>query len=126
MKFFIPHLQDDPAGAEAEWKRYLRDTSAPVNSRRVYSVTYEHERAKCIVTIGMPRQIYRRKTGPRGGHIKNAGYEGWSTETGTKVSGIVDVGTVLYVLSYGPPFGGWANPSLVGHEEVRSIEYFDE
>ena len=45
--------------------------------------------------------------------------------TGTQVSGIVHAGHVLYVWSYGPPFGGWANPSMVGPSSVTNIEYFD-
>jgi hypothetical protein len=36
------------------------------------------------------------------------------------------VGDPLYVWSYRPPFGGWANPSLVSRHEVRRVEYFDE
>jgi hypothetical protein len=126
VKFFIPHLRDDPAGAEREWQRYLKDSGAPATSRRVYSLTYEHERSKFVVTVEQPRTEYRRRTGPRGGHIKNADYVPHGRPTGTEVSGIVDARELLYVWSYGPPFGGWANPSMVGRHEVREIEYFDE
>jgi len=126
MKFFIPHLRDDSAAAEQEWLRYLRATSAPPGSRRVHSVTYQHDRAKYVVRVGEPRLIFRRKTGPRGGYIKNADYVSYSSATGTVVSGIVDTGAVLHVWSYGPPFGGWANPSMIGRNEVISIEYFEE
>jgi hypothetical protein len=42
------------------------------------------------------------------------------------VSGIIDTGDLIYVWSYGPPFGGWHNPSMVGRAEVKSIEYFDD
>jgi hypothetical protein len=122
MKFFIPHLRDDPGAAEREWQRYLQLSPAPADSRRVYSVTYEHDGSKYVVTVGEARQEYRRKTGPRGGYIKNAGYLGYSTPTGTEVSGIIATRTILYVWSYGPPFGGWANPSLVGISEVGQIE----
>jgi hypothetical protein len=124
--FFIPHLRDDPEAAEAEWQRYLRESDAPPDSRRVYSLTYEHEGDRYEVTIGQKRKRYARKTGPRGGYIKDAGQQGWATETGTVVSGIIDAGDPLHVWSYGPPFGGWANPSVVGRSEVRRIEYFEE
>lgn len=43
------------------------------------------------------------------------------------VSGIIGTGDdLLYVWSYGPPFGGWANPSFVSRAEIRRIEYFEE
>jgi len=125
MKFVIPHLRDDPDAAEREWQRYLQVSLAPADSRRVYSMTYVHDGSKYVVTVGEPRQVYRRKTGPCGGYIKNAGYLGYSSPTGTDVSGIIDAGTIIYVWSYGPPFGGWANPSLVGTSGMGQIEYFD-
>jgi hypothetical protein len=126
MKFYIPHLRDDPVVAEQEWLRYLRDSSAPANSRRVYSVTYAHDGAKFVSTVGERRKVYRRRTGPRGGYIKNADYVSYGVLTGTDVSGIVDAGGVLFVWSYGPPFEGWANPSMIGRSEVTGIVYFDE
>ena len=95
-------------------------------SRRVYSRTCEHEGDRYELTVGEPRKVYKRKTGPRGGYIKDAGHEGWPTETGTVVSSIVDADVVVYVWSYGPPFGGWANPSFVGRGEVRRVEYFED
>lgn len=126
MKFFIPHLQTDPAAAEVEWNRYVREsTGGSAESRRIYSLTYEHEGDKYVVVVGKPRSLYARKTGPRGGYIKNAGQVGWGQDTGTMVSGMVEVGGLIYVWSYGPPFGGWANPSLVGRGEIQAIEYFD-
>jgi len=125
-RFFIPHLRDDPEAAEAEWERYLRESPAPPGSRRVYSLTYEHEGDRYEVTVGEKRKRYARKTGPRGGYIKDAEQQGWASRTGTIVSGIIDAGATLYVWSYGPPFGEWHNPAMVGRAGVRSIEYFDE
>ena len=125
-RFFIPHLRADPDAAEAEWERYLRESPAPPGSRRVYSLTYEREGDRYEVTVGEKRKRYARKTGPRGGYIKDADQRGWATGTGTVVSGIIDAGDTLYVWSYGPPFGGWANPSLVGRDGVRMIEYFED
>lgn len=74
LRFVIPHLRDDLLAAEAEWERYLRDTPAPRGSRRVYSVTYEHEDSRIVATVGEERLEYRRKRGPRGGYIKNADF----------------------------------------------------
>jgi len=126
MKFFIPHLRDDPDAAEAEWQRYLAETPAPINSRRVYSMEYEHGDSRFAVTVGAPRKEWKRRRGPRGGHIKNAGYLPYPTDTGSVVSGIIHAGGLIYVWSYGPPFGGWGNPSLVGPDSVTDVELFEE
>ena len=126
MQFFIPHLREDPEVAEVEWKRYLRDSGAPAASRRVHSVTYMHDGSRYEVSVGEPRRQYARKRGPRGGYIKNAELSTYGNQTGTVVSGIVDAGDVLHVWSYGPPFGGWANPSMVGRAEIHDISYFGE
>ena len=125
MKFFIPDLRDDPNAAEAEWQRYLRDTLAPAQSRRVYSVTHYHDGSKIVATVGKERLEYTRKTEPRGGDIKDAGYSPVGRRTGTEISVIIDAGNVIYVWTYGPPFGGWANPSLIGRSEVEDIEHFE-
>lgn len=126
MRFFIPHLHDNRIAAEQEWARYLEASHAPATSRRVYTLRYEHGGDRYEVKVGEPRKVFRRQTGPRGGYIRNAGHAPYGSRTGTQVSGIVDAGNVIYVWSYGPPFGGWANPSLVGRNEVTAIEYFDE
>jgi hypothetical protein len=124
--FFIPHLQHDVTAAETEWQRYLAETPAPPGSRRVHKLTYEDSRGRYEVTVGAPRKQFRRQTGPRGGRIPNADFERLRHDTGTVVSGIIDTGDLLYIWSYGPPFGEWHNPSMVGRTGVRSIEYFDE
>lgn len=126
MRFFIPHLQAEPAAAEAEWRRYLSVTPAPAESRRVYSMVYNHEGDRYAVKVGEQRLRYRRRTGPRGGHIPYAEPASFGSPTGTVVSGIIDAGNLLYVWTYGPPFDGWANPSLVGRSEVERIAYFDD
>lgn len=125
MKFFIPHLKNDPEAAEAEWQRYL-SAGGGASPRRVYSMEYEHGGSKFAVTVGEERQEWTRQRGPRGGYIKNADLVRHPIRTGTVVSGIVDAGLVLYVWSYGPPFGGWGNPSLVGSGEVRRVEHFED
>ena len=124
--FFIPELRDDPAAAEAEWQRYLDETPAPAESRRLYKLTYVHNGDKYEVTVGEPRKQFRRQRGPRGGYIPNADYERYGRDTDTIVSGMIDAGDLIYVWSYGPPFGGWANPSMVGRAEIRNMEHFDD
>ena len=125
MEFFIPDLTGDPEAAERRWEYYLAESPASPGRRRVYSVTYEHDGAKYEITVGERRKRYARRTGPRGGYIKNADYVPWAQETGTVISAIIDGSDVLYAWSYGPPFGGWSNPSVIGRGEVRSIRYFD-
>lgn len=124
LEFFVPHLRDDPSAADVEWQRYLRDTPAPTDSRQVYEVTYHHKGSKFVATVGEERLEYTRRRGPRGGHIAHAELNAIGRRTGTKISGIIDAGNVLHVWTYGPPFGGWANPSLIGSNEVEHIEYF--
>lgn len=124
-EFFIPHLRENPAAAETEWQRYLGESGAPPGSRRVHKLTYEDGRGRYEVIVGERRKQFRLRTGPRGGRIPDAEFERLGYRTGTVVSGIIDTGDLLYVWSYGPPFGDWGNPQMVGRAGVRSIEYFD-
>jgi len=80
---------------------------------------------KYVVTVGEPSKVHKRKTGPRGGYIKNAEWRGWSTPTGSIVTVIIDAGRFIEVRSE-EPSQGWANPSPVGHDEVMSIEWISE
>ncbi len=93
--------------------------------RRARTMTYRHDGDKYEVTVGEPRKAYRRKTGPRGGYIKDADWQGWGTPTGSTVTAIIDAGHVIEVYSE-EPSRGWANPSMVGHGEVMSIEWISE
>jgi len=93
--------------------------------RQARTMTYRHDGDKYEVTVGEPRKVYRRRTGPRGGYIKNADWQGWGTPTGSIVMAIIDAGRVIEVYSE-EPSRGWANPSLVGHSEVMSIEWISE
>jgi hypothetical protein len=87
-------------------------------------VTYDHDGSKFVVTVGVERQKYRRKTGPRGGYIKNAGHVGWPVSTGSVVRLIVHTGSLVEVSS-ALPSRDWANPSLIGLGEITSIDYFE-
>jgi hypothetical protein len=117
--FSVPGIVD-PAEAEARWAHYLEASGARPDSRRVYSLTYFHGADKIEVNVGSERREYRRTRG-RG---RGLDFERRYRLTGTTVSGIVDSGDVIYVWSFGPPFGGWANPSLVGPDSLERIQYF--
>jgi hypothetical protein len=64
-------------------------------------MTYMQDGDKYEVTVGEPR----RKTGPRGGHIKDTGSQGWSTPTGSTVTAIVDAERYIEVHSEEPMAG---------------------
>ena len=129
MKFFIPYLQDAPEAAEAEWQRYLRDVSAPADSKRVYSVTHYREGSKVIATVGERQLVYTGERGPWGGYTRDAGLSLVGERTGSEISAIIDAGHdliyLIYVWIYGAASGEWANPSLVERSEVEDIEYFE-
>jgi hypothetical protein len=99
------------------------DLPGAQGARQVQAITYEHDGDRYEVAVGRPRKVYRRRTGPRGGYIKNAGHQSWGTETGTVVTRI-EAGDPFCVWSE-EPCGRWANPSFVGPHEIRSINYLD-
>ena len=101
-----------------------RDSRAAAG-RQARSMTYKHDGDKYEVTVGEPRKVYRRKTGPRGGYIKDADWQGWGTPAGSTVTAIIEAGKCIEVYSEAPP-RGWANPSMVGHGEVMSIEWISQ
>jgi hypothetical protein len=101
------------------------DGKVHAKPRQARTMTYRHDGDKYEATVGEPRKAYRRRTGPRGGYIKNADWQGWGTPTGSTVTAIIDAGHVIEVYSE-EPSRGWANPSMVGHSEVMSIEWISE
>jgi hypothetical protein len=48
--------------------------------RQARTMTYRHDDDKYEATVGEPRKVYRRRTGPRGGYIKNADWQGWGRQ----------------------------------------------
>jgi hypothetical protein len=88
-------------------------------------MTYRHDGDKYEVSVGKPRKIFKRQTGPRGGYLKNADWQGWGTETGSVVTAIEDGGKAIYVFSE-EPSGVWANPSMVGFNEIVNIDWINE
>jgi hypothetical protein len=98
------------------------ESGTEAGQRQARSMIYEHEDAKYVVTVGEPRVKYPRKTDPRGGYIKDADWQGWGTPTGSTVTAIIDAGRFIEVYSE-EPSRDWANPSMVGHGEIMSIEW---
>jgi len=98
------------------------DSDHPAAGRQARSLTYKHNGDKYVVTVGEPRKVHKRKTGPRGGYIKDADWQTWGTETGSTVTAIINAGRYIEVYSE-MPSKGWANPSTVGHDEVISIDW---
>lgn len=95
----------------------------PGIGRQARAMAYKHGGDKYEVAVGEPRKVYRRKTGPRGGYVKDADWQGWGTPVGSTVTAmIIDADRFIEVYSE-EPSRGWANPSMVGHDEVMSIEW---
>lgn len=93
--------------------------------RAIRKLEYEHEGSRFELEVGKTRLEFRRQTGPRGGHRKDAHFERIGRSTGGMIVLVVDVGHLIEVFS--SPAGRWANPSYVGRNEVSgAIEYFDE
>jgi hypothetical protein len=118
--FFIPEASD----TEAAWDWYVQAvglTSDEVEA--LYEIDYQHDGDRYEVRVGEPRHVYPRKTGPRGGYRPGAGQRSLPSETGTVVTAIMRAPNVIYVWSL-PPYGTWANPSLVGTGELRKAVPF--
>lgn len=114
--FFVPGAKDH----HAAWSAYLEAAGLKGDEvEALWRVTYSHDGDRYEVQVGEPRKVFRRKTGPRGGRRPNAGHRGWSSATGTVVTGIMRTPTVIFVWSE-PPYGGWANPSMVGLAEIET------
>jgi hypothetical protein len=109
MEFFIPFVAEGSTVQQA-WSAYLEMSELPPITRPVYSLAYEHGSSKFVVTVGKPRQEYKRKTGPRGGYIKDADYRGHAVAIGMEVTAIADPGGDLLFVWSMPPYRPWANP----------------
>ncbi len=112
--FFIPGAKDPGKS----WDLHVQSVGLKNDeAEALYEIGYLHDGDRYEVRVGEPRHVFPRKTGPRGGYRPDAGYRGWSSDTGTVVTAILRAPTVLYVWSL-PPCGGWANPSMVGTGEL--------
>ncbi len=120
--FFVPGASDP----KAAWDWYLQAVGLrSEEAEALYEIDYHHDGDRYEVRVGEPRHLYPRKTGPRGGYRRDAGHRAWSSDTGTVVTAIMQAPNVIYVWSL-PPYGGWANPSMVGSGELRKAVPFGE
>ena len=118
--FFIPEAVDP----RATWRAYVEATGLDESEvEPLFGIAYLHGGNRYEVRVGEPRKAFPRKTGPRGGYRANAGYRDWSSATGTVVRAIMRTPTVVFVWST-PPYGGWANPSMIGLTEVETVVGF--
>lgn len=120
-EFFIPGAKDPGAA----WDWYVKSVGLEKDeAQALYEIGYLHDGDRYEVRVGEPRHVFPRKTGPRGGYRPDAGHRGWSSDTGTVVTAIMRTPTVIFVWSL-PPYGNWANPSMVGAAELGKAIPFD-
>ena len=100
--------------------RQARVFPGPPGSRPARSLIYTHGGDLYKATIGRPRRRY----GPPARYAV-AGGRAEAQESGNKVIAIVVTDRMVEVWSQEPSHG-WANPSLIPHREVTSIQYLGE
>jgi hypothetical protein len=106
--------------AHPDWDRQARVFPGPSGSRPARSLIYIHGGDTYKATIGRPRKRYPRA--PCRSVVPDAPHRGEGQESGNRVIAIVVTDTLVEVWSK-EPSDGWANPSLVPHGEVLSIQY---
>jgi hypothetical protein len=102
----------------SEWVRQARVFPGPPGSRPARSLIYTHAGETYKATIGRPRRRYR--PGPAAGPARATRARG--QESGNTVIAIVVTDRLVEIWSQ-EPAQGWANPLLVPHDEVTSIQY---
>jgi len=98
--------------------RQARVFPGPLGSRPARSLIYTHGGDLYKATIGRPRRRYR----PPPARSAVAGGRAEGQESGSKVIAIVVTDRMVEVWSQEPSYG-WANPSLIPHDEVTNIQY---
>jgi hypothetical protein len=98
--------------------RQARVFPGPPGSRAARSLIYTHGGDLYKATIGRPRRRY----GPPPARSAVAGGQAEGQESGSKVIAIVVTDRMVEVWSQEPSHG-WANPSLIPHDEVTNIQY---
>lgn len=105
----------------SDWVRQARVFPGPAGSRAARSLIYTHSGDIYKATIGRPRKRYAGS--PQPGSAKAAHGEG--EESGSAVIAIVVTDRQVEIWSQ-EPAQGWANPSLVRHDDITSIQYLSE
>lgn len=117
-------LMPDPEQAEGQWQKYRENSNAALDSRRIYSVLYEHDGDKIFAKVGEPPKVFKKITGPGGGYRKDAGHQRLGQSIGQQVTAIIDTGNYLSVYML-PGDSYWANPITVGYESIETSEDFE-
>lgn len=102
----------------SDWVHQARVFPGPPGSRPARSLIYTHSGDIYKATIGRPRKRYAGS--PQHGPVQAGRGEG--EECGNTVIAIVVTDRLVEIWSQ-EPAQGWANPSLVRHDDITSIQY---
>jgi hypothetical protein len=102
----------------SDWVHQARVFPGPPGSRPARSLIYTHSGDTYKATIGRPRKRYAPPPGSAAAKAGRAGGE----ESGSTVIAIVVTDGLVEIWSQ-EPAQGWANPSLVRHDEITNIQY---
>jgi hypothetical protein len=103
-----------------DWVHQARVFPGPLGSRPARSAIYTHRGDTYKATIGRPRKRYARPRQSGSSAAKARRTEG--EESGSAVIAIVVTDRQVEIWSQ-EPAQGWANPSLVPHDEITNIQY---
>ncbi len=104
----------------SDWVHQARVFPGPPGSRPARSLVYTHGGDTYRASIGRPRRRY--SGGPAAGSAGAKAGRARGQESGSTVIAIVVTDQQVEIWS-AEPAQGWANPSLVRHDEVTSIQY---
>jgi hypothetical protein len=102
----------------SDWVHQARVFPGPPGSRPARSLVYTHSGDTYKATIGRPRMRYAPPPGTAAAKATRARGE----ESGSAVIAIVVTDRLVEIWSQ-EPAQGWANPSLVRHDEITNIQY---
>ena len=103
-----------------DWVHQARVFPGPAGSRPARSLIYTHSGQIYKATIGRPRKRYTPP--PRSGSALAKARRAEGEESGSAVIAIVVTDRLVEIWSQ-EPAEGWANPSLVPHDEITNIQY---
>ena len=104
----------------SDWVRQARVFPGPPGSRPARSLVYTHSGDIYKATIGRPRKRYTGS--PQPGSAATKAGRSVGEESGSAVIAIVVTDRLVEIWSQ-EPAQGWANPSLVRHDEITKIQY---
>jgi hypothetical protein len=104
----------------SDWVRQARVFPGPPGSRPARSLIYIHSGDLYKATIGRPRRRYAGS--PQPGAVAAKPGRAAGEESGSAVIAIVVTDRLVEIWSQ-EPAQGWANPSLIQHDEITNIQY---